>query len=75
MAKIDKVKEFIGWLKVLFALFFGIDVSLIAFLFLHFDENSVFRDILVVISLLLSLFITIFINVKILKEIDRLEEL
>ena len=36
MAKIDKVKEFIGWLKVLFALFFGVDVSLIAYLFLYF---------------------------------------
>jgi len=75
MAKIDKVKEFIGWLKVLFALFFGIDISLIAYLFLHFEQNSIFRDILVVISLLISLVITMYLNFKILKEIDKLEEL
>ncbi len=48
MAKIDKIKEFIGWLKVLFALFFGIDVSLIAYLFLHFEENFLFKDIIVI---------------------------
>ena len=75
MAKIDKIKEFIGWLKVLFALFFGVDVSLIAYLFLHFDENSIFKDILVVMSLLISLIITVFINVKILNKIDELEDL
>jgi len=75
MAKIDKVKEFIGWLKVLFALFFGIDISLIAYLFLHFEQNSIFKDILVVISLLISLVITMYLNFKILKEIDKLEEL
>ena len=75
MAKIDKVKEFIGWLKVLFALFFGVDVSLIAYLFLHFSENSIFRDILAVISLLISLLITVFINIKILNKIDELEDL
>ena len=75
MAKIDKVKEFIGWLKVLFALFFGVDVSLIAYLFLHFKENTIFKDILVVISLLISLSITVYLNFKILKEIDKLEEL
>ena len=75
MAKIDKIKEFIDWLKVLFALFFGVDVSLIAYLFLHFDENSIFKDILVVMSLLISLIITVFINVKILNKIDELEDL
>ena len=75
MAKIDKIKEYIGWLKVLFALFFGIDVSLIAFLFLHFEDNSLFKDILVIISLIISLYITIFINSKILEKIDELEDL
>ena len=75
MAKIDKIKEYIGWLKVLFALFFGIDISLIAFLFLHFEDNSLFKDILVILSLIISLYITVFINTKILEKIDELEEL
>ena len=57
MAKIDKIKEFIGWLKVLFALFFGIDVSLIAYLFLHFEENSLFKDIIVIFILFYTSYI------------------
>jgi MFS-type transporter involved in bile tolerance (Atg22 family) len=75
MAKIDKIKEYIGWLKVLFALFFGIDISLIAFLFLHFEENSLFKDVLLILILIISLYITVFINSKILEKIDESEEL
>jgi len=56
-------------------LFFGIDISLIAFLFLHFEENSLFKDVLVILSLIISLYITVFINAKILEKIDELEEL
>jgi len=75
MAKIDKVKEFIGWLKVLFALFFGVDVSLIAYLFLHFEEISIFKAVLVIISLIISVNITLYLNSKILEKIEELEDL
>jgi len=75
MAKIDKVKEFIGWLKVLFALFFGVDVSLIGYLFLHFEEISIFKAVLVIISLIISLNITLYLNSKILEKIEELEDL
>ena len=75
MAKIDKVKEFIGWLKVLFALFFGVDVSLIAYLFLHFEEISIFKAVLVIISIIISVNITLYLNSKILEKIEELEDL
>ena len=73
MAKIDKIKEFIGWLKVLFALFFGVDVFLRGYLFLHFEEIYIFKAVLVIISLIISLNITLY--SKILEKIEELEDL
>jgi len=40
MAKIDKIKEQIGWLKVLFGLLFATDISLIAYLFNKIETLS-----------------------------------
>ncbi len=40
MAKIDEIKELIGFLKVLFATFVAIDVSLIAWLNKNYLHNS-----------------------------------
>ncbi len=38
MAKLDELKELIGFLKVLFATFVALDVSLIAWLFKNSDD-------------------------------------
>ena len=75
MAKIDKTKEYIGWLKVLFTLFFTIDVSLLSFLFLNYEKISLFKSIIIFVSLIIAIFITLFINSKIFQKLDELEEL
>ncbi len=45
MAKIDKVKEQVGWLKVVFGLLVAITTSLIGWLFLHYEENQLVTNL------------------------------
>ncbi len=40
MAKADRIKEEIGWLKVVFGLLIATDISLIAWLAQHFDSAN-----------------------------------
>jgi len=47
MAKIDKVKETIGYLKVVFSIFIAIEVSIVGWLFSKGDTIS---DIKIIIS-------------------------
>ena len=75
MSKLDKQKEFIGYLKVIFSILVAIDISLIAWLFKNTDTISLFKNI---IGLFITIFITygiILTNRKILSKIDNLEDL
>jgi len=71
MAKIDKVKEFIGFLKTLFVTFTAIDTSLLAFLYKEGIEKHFLIFIIVII---LSVFLMLLFK-KIIKEINLLEDL
>jgi len=75
MAKIDRIKELIGFLKILFATFVAIDVSLIAWIAKNYQVNSSFFNFSA--WLLIIIFsIAIVVDVKaILSNIRRLEEL
>jgi len=75
MAKIDEIKEFIGFLKAIFVTMIVIDTSLIAWIFKNFqDEFSWKLYIVVGLIFFMSLSIaTLF--VKILKEIKKLKDL
>jgi hypothetical protein len=75
IAKIDEIKELIGFLKVLFATFVAIDVSLIAWLTKNYLSNStLFNSGAFMLIVLFS--IAIVIDVKaILKNIKRLKDL
>jgi len=42
MAKLDKVKEEIGWIKAIFSIVLVTDISLIAWLIQHFDKSKPF---------------------------------
>jgi len=71
VAKIDKTKEFIGFLKSIFLTLIALDASLIAFLY----NNGIEKNILVfmlVIVISISIIVLFF---KILKEISKLEEM
>ena len=75
MAKIDKLKEQIGWLKVLFGLLFATDISLIAFLF---NKSGVLSDIklsLVLLGLLAVTILLFIVNKKALNKINELEDI
>lgn len=74
MAKMDEIKEFIGFLKAIFVTMIVIDTSLIAWIFKNFSNESMAK-LLVVVALIFVLSSTIaFLFVKILKEIKKLEE-
>ena len=57
MAYIDKVKEKIGWLKVIFAISIATDISLIAWLIENFGKAKLLLLIVGLIGVLLVTFI------------------
>ena len=72
MAKLDRAKEYIGFLKAIFILLVAIDSSLIAWLFKNSALNA--HSFLVIIGISISS-ITIILLVKyILKKIVELED-
>ena len=75
MARIDKIKEQIGYLKVVFGIFIAIDISVLGYLFKNFEILSVFKVLIVVLFALMVTFGIIVINKKILENIDLLEDL
>ena len=75
MGKIDKLKESIGYLKVIFSILIAIDVSLIAWIFKNSETAG---DVKIIISSIIVVFVTIALiltNKTILNKIDDLEEL
>ena len=75
MGKIDKQKESIGYLKVIFSILVAIDVSLVAWIF---KNATLLEDAQLIIPSVIVLLITIaliYVNKIILKKIDQLEEM
>jgi len=75
MAKIDKVKEFIGYLKVSFGILIAIDISIIGWLFKNEDQLSKVKIMLSIITIIITTIGIIVVNRKILQKIDELEYL
>jgi hypothetical protein len=75
MSQLDRLKEQIGWLKVVFGLLFATDISLIAYLFNSIDVLSLIQLVFVVGALLLTTASLVFINKKAMEKIDSLEDL
>ena len=75
MSEIDEIKEFIGYLKVIFALVLATTIGLISWLVQNYqsaDKLLLYADVLLVMVLVITL---ILINRKILSDIKRLKEL
>ena len=77
MGKIDKIKEQIGWLKVVFAILVAIDISLIGWMANHYDDSNTYE-----IKMYMSFFaimivsaIVVFVNKVAYRKIDELENL
>jgi len=75
MAKIDKVKEFIGYLKVSFGILIAIEISIIGWLFKNEDQLSKVKIMLSIITIIITTIGIIVVNRKILQKIDELEYL
>ena len=75
MPKIDKIKEQIGWLKVVFGLLFATDMSMVAYLFNKVSVLSVVQIIIVLFGLILVTLGIIYANKRAMSKIDSLEEL
>jgi len=75
MAKIDEIKEFIGFLKVVFVTLIAIDTSLIAWIFKNHNISdvisvySIFGIISVITIIICFLFVFILKNIKKLKDL------
>ena len=75
MAEIDKIKEEIGWLMVIFALLVAIDVSLIGWAAQNFTEVPITLLLLSAIMVILVTSATVVINRRAYKKIDELGEI
>ncbi len=71
MAKIDKIKEFIGFLKAVFITAIAIMSSLIAYLY----ERPLQGNWIVLLALVINVIVVILLFKKIIKEINALEEI
>ena len=75
MGKIDKEKEAIGYLKIIFSILVAIDVSLVAWIFKNSDIIEGIKLIVPSIIVLLITIALIVANKVILKKIDKLEDI
>ena len=75
MAYIDKIKEEIGWLKVIFAISIATDISLIAWLVENFKKEDPFLLLIAWLGALLLMFVIIWINSVTYRKINKLGEL
>jgi hypothetical protein len=75
LSEIDEIKEFIGYLKVIFALVLATTIGLVSWLVQNYrgaESLLVYADVLLILVLVVTL---ILINRKILSDIKRLKEL
>lgn len=75
MARIDKLKEEIGWLKIIFAISMATDISLIAWLIQSYGKVRLLLSILGSLIAFLIVFAIVWINKIAYRKIDELEDL
>ncbi|MDD5373375.1 MAG: hypothetical protein PHO62_08125 [Sulfurimonas sp.] len=75
MAKLDEIKEFIGYLKVLIGIAIAVALSLIAWIFNHYETLSLLDKIITVIVFMMDLLFILLLNKKIIKQIKSLGDI
>ena len=73
MAHIDKLKEEIGWLKVIFAILIATDISLIAWLVENFGKGNPFLFLVGVLAAVLIAVVIVWVNNIAYRKINELE--
>jgi len=72
MSKKDEIKEFIGYLKVLIGIAIAVAISLIVWIFNHYDSLSMLDKIVSFVAFIFDLFLVLLLNRKIIKQIKSL---
>jgi len=75
MPKLDKVKEELGWLKVLFAISVATNLSLMGYLVQHYKIQEFYFNIANIIAILFTTLLIVIVNKKAYKKIDEIGEL
>ena len=75
MSKVDKLKEEIGWLKVVFAILVAIDISLVGWLAQNYDVASAFLQIICSVAVIVATGGVVWVNRTAYTKIDEPEEL
>jgi len=75
MSRVDKLKEEIGWLKVIFAILVAIGISLVGWLAQNHDDAPVFLQIFCLVAVFVVTGGVIWVSRSAYTKIDELEEL
>lgn len=75
MARIDKLKEEIGWLKIIFAILIATDISLIGWLIQSYGKVRLLLSILGALGAFLIMFVIVWINIVAYRKINKMEDL
>ena len=75
MPKLDKVKEELSWLKVLFTIAVATDLSLMAYLAQHYKVQDFYFSIANAVAIFFVTFTVVIINKTAYKKIDEIGEL
>ena len=75
MARIDKLKEEIGWLKIIFAILIATDISLVAWVVQNYGKAGPILLTVGTIGVILLTSVIIWINRVAYRKINELEEL
>lgn len=75
MSKNEKIKEQIGWLKVIFGILSAVLVSLTGWLAVNYNTSDAITVYIAIFLIVVSAILIIFVNKKAYSKIDELEEL
>ena len=75
MAKLDKLKEEIGWMKIIFGILIAADISLVAWVAQNYNETDTLKLIISIILIGVITYVIRWINKAAYRRIDELEDL
>ena len=75
MAKLDKLKEEIGWMKIIFGILIAADISLLAWVAQNYNETDTLLRYICIFGIVVITGIIFLINKAAYRRIDELEDL
>ena len=75
MAKLDKLSEEIGWLRIVFGILIAVDISLVAWVVQNYNETSAFLRYICIFGIVVVTGIILGIHKAAYLKIDELEDL